>query len=229
VLRGLSFRAAPGEKIAIVGHTGAGKTTIINLLMRFYDPQRGEVLLDGVPIRELRQDDLRRHVALVSQDIFLFSEDVRYNIRLGRDDIDEERVRAAAREVGAEPFVARMPGGFDEVVGERGHSLSVGERQLVSFARALAFDPSILVLDEATSSVDSELEARIEEATARLMEGRTSIVIAHRLSTVQNADRILVLHQGELKEEGSHEELLEHGGLYARLYELQFVSAGTGG
>jgi ATP-binding cassette subfamily B protein len=223
VLKGMTFRVAPGEKVAIVGHTGAGKTTLINLLLRFYEPQRGDILLDGIPVRELRQEELRRHVGLVSQDVFLFSEDVRYNIRLGDEEIDESRVRRAAQEVGADPFVTRLPEGYGQVVGERGHSLSVGERQLVSFARALAFDPRILVLDEATSSVDSELEARIEEATARLMKGRTAIVIAHRLSTIQGADRILVLHHGELREEGSHRALLARGGLYARLYELQFV------
>ena len=223
VLKGLSFRAAPGEKLAIVGHTGAGKTTIINLLMRFYDPQRGEILLDGRPVRDIPQRELRQSIGLVLQDIFLFSDDVRYNIRLGNREIPEERVREAAREVGAEPLMARLPKGYDQPLGERGKSLSVGERQLISFARALAFDPRILILDEATSSVDSELEARIDEATARLMEGRTSLVIAHRLSTITGSDRILVLHRGELKEEGSHEELLAEGGLYARLHELQFA------
>ena len=223
VIRGLTFRAAPGEKIAIVGHTGAGKTTIINLLMRFHDPQKGEILLDGVPLTRLRQEDLRSHIGLVPQDIFLFSDDVRYNIRLGNSSIDEAAVRRAAREVGAEALVDRLPRGFEQPLGERGTTLSVGERQLLSFARALAFDPTILVLDEATSSVDSELEARIEEATTRLLAGRTSIVIAHRLSTIQSADRILVMHHGELREEGSHFELLARGGLYARLHELQFV------
>ncbi len=223
VLKGLSFRVAPGEKIAIVGHTGAGKTTIINLLMRFYDPQEGEILIDGVPVRAVPQKELRRWVGLVLQDIFLFSGDVRYNVRLGNKGISEERVRSAVEEVGAAPLVERLPGRYDEPLGERGKSLSVGERQLVSFARALAFDPAILVLDEATSSVDSEIEAKIDEATARLMEGRTSIVIAHRLSTVQSADRILVLHHGELREEGSHEALLAEGGLYSRLHELQFA------
>jgi len=223
VIRGLTFRAAPGEKIAIVGHTGAGKSTIINLLMRFHDPQKGEILLDGIPLRKLRQEDLRTHIGLVPQDIFLFSDDVRYNIRLGNATIDDTAVRRAAREVGAEALVDRLPRGFEQPLGERGTSLSVGERQLLSFARALAFDPRILVLDEATSSVDSELEARIEEATTRLLDGRTSIVIAHRLSTIQSADRILVMHHGELREEGSHPELLARGGLYARLHDLQFV------
>ena len=224
VIKGLSFRAAPGEKIAIVGHTGAGKTTIINLLMRFYDVQKGEIRLDGVPIRHIRMHDLRARIGLVLQDVFLFSEDVRYNVRLGAP-LSEERVREAAQRVGADRLVQRLPRGYDQPLGERGTSLSVGERQLVSFARALAFDPPILVLDEATSSVDSEIEAQIEAATDELLEGRTSLVIAHRLSTVQGADRILVLHHGELREQGSHHELLERGGLYARLHELQFARA----
>ena len=225
VIRGLSFRAAPGEKLAIVGHTGAGKTTIINLLMRFYDPQRGEILLDGVPIQHLSLGDLRGRIGLVLQDVFLFSEDVRYNIRLGENEIDEALVVEAARRVGADRLIRRLPKGYDQPLGERGTSLSVGERQLVSFARALAFDPPILVLDEATSSVDSEIEAQIEMATDELLKGRTSLVIAHRLSTVKGADRILVMHHGELREEGSHQQLLERGGLYARLHALQFTRA----
>ena len=229
VLKGLSFHIAPGEKVAIVGHTGAGKTTIINLLMRFYDPQRGEILLDGIPVPNIPQRTLRTFIGLVLQDIFLFSDDVRYNIRLGNLNISEEGVREAAQEVGAGPLIERLPERYRQPLGERGRSLSIGERQLVSFARALAFDPRILILDEATSSVDSELEARIEEATARLMEGRTSLVIAHRLSTIKGSDRILVLHRGELKEQGSHAELLENGSLYARLHELQFAAAGAGG
>jgi ATP-binding cassette subfamily B protein len=228
VLRGVSFRISPGEKVAIVGHTGAGKSTIINLLMRFYDPQRGEILLDGVPIRQLAQRELRGVIGLVLQDIFLFSEDVAYNIRLGNDALTDDALRAAAREVGADAVVDRLPAGYAQPLGERGASLSVGERQLISFARALAFDPGILVLDEATSSVDSEIEARIAEATFRLMQGRTSLVIAHRLSTVQGSDRILVLHRGELVEEGTHGDLLDRGGLYARLHELQFAPGAAG-
>ncbi|MSR36134.1 MAG: ABC transporter ATP-binding protein [Gemmatimonadetes bacterium] len=224
VIKGLSFRAAPGEKVAIVGHTGAGKTTIINLLTRFYDAQQGQILLDGTSITDLRLRDLRARIGLVLQDVFLFSEDVRYNIRLG-EPLDEERVVAAARRVGADRLTRRLPKGYDQPLGERGASLSVGERQLISFARALAFDPPILVLDEATSSVDSEIEAQIERATDELLRGRTSLVIAHRLSTVQGADRILVLHHGELREQGSHEELLARGGLYARLHALQFTRA----
>ena len=227
VLKGVSFRARPGEKLALVGHTGAGKTTIINLLMRFYDPQEGEILLDGVPIREVSQRSLRDRIGLVLQDVFLFSDDVSFNIRMGQEEISDEEVRKAAREVGAAPFIERLQNDYDQPLGERGASLSVGERQLISFARALAFDPQILILDEATSSVDSEIEEKIEAATTRIMEGRTSIVIAHRLSTVQGADRILVLHQGELKEAGTHDELLAEGGLYARLHELQFAPVTT--
>ncbi len=225
VLKDVSFVARPGERIAIVGHTGAGKTTLINLLMRFYEPQRGRILFDGVPIERVGLRELRERIGLVLQDVFLFSRSVEYNIRLGRDDIDDDRIRQAAARVGADTHVARLPKGYEEALGERGTSLSVGQRQLLSFARALAFDPLVLILDEATSSVDSELEHQIQQALETLLEGRTSLVIAHRLSTIQNADRILVFHHGELRERGSHEELLAQGGLYARLHELQFVAA----
>jgi ATP-binding cassette subfamily B protein len=223
VLRGVSFKVRPGERVAIVGHTGAGKSTLINLLMRFYEPQRGEILFDGVPLQRIPLAELRRRVGLVLQDVFIFSRDIGYNIRLGESEISEERVRLAAERVGAAPFIDRLPAGYDEPLGERGASLSIGERQLLSFARALAFDPLVLVLDEATSSVDSEIEARIQDALETLMHGRTSLVIAHRLSTIQHADRILVLHHGELREQGTHAELLARGGLYARLHELQFA------
>ncbi|MEJ2185538.1 MAG: ABC transporter ATP-binding protein [Gemmatimonadota bacterium] len=229
VLRDISFRATPGERIAIVGHTGAGKSSLVNLLMRFYEPQQGEILFDGVPINRVPTVELRQRIGLVLQDIFLFSRDVAFNIRLGNDDIDDARIRTAAERIGAAPHIDRLPHGYDEPVGERGTSLSVGERQLLAFARALAFDPLVLVLDEATSSVDSQLEAQIEQAANTLLHGRTALVIAHRLSTVQNADRILVLHHGELREQGTHQELLARGGLYARLYELQFArNAPTG-
>jgi ATP-binding cassette subfamily B protein len=225
VLKGVSFTVEPGEKLAIVGHTGAGKTTIINLLMRFYDVDRGQILLDGIPIDTPRLNDLRRRIALVLQDVFLFSQDVAYNIRLGSPEIDDAQIRTAAERIGAAPFIERLEQGYAQALGERGSTLSVGERQLVSFARALAFDPEILVLDEATSSVDSEIEAQIEAATDELLRGRTSLVIAHRLSTVQNSDRLIVLHHGEVHEEGTHEQLLEANGLYARLHELQFAAA----
>ncbi len=223
VIRDLSFRVAPGDKLAIVGHTGAGKTTIINLLMRFYEAQRGRILVDGVSVRRLTVKDLRARIGLVLQDVFLFSQSIRYNVRLGARSIDKDAVERSLEAVGASPFVRRLPTGSERNLGERGAKLSVGERQLLSFARALAFDPAILVLDEATSSVDSEVEARIEEATDRLMEGRTCLVIAHRLSTVQGADRILVMHHGRLAEEGTHEALLEKGGLYRQLHELQLT------
>ncbi len=223
VLKDVSFSVQPGERLAIVGHTGAGKTTLINLLMRFYDPQQGTILLDGVDVRDLPLRDLRAAIGLVLQDVFLFSGSARHNIRLGNDDISEQQLVAAARRVGADRFIRRLPAGYDQNLGERGASVSVGERQLLSFARALAFDPSILILDEATSSVDSEIEAQIQQALEELMRHRTSLVIAHRLSTVLNADRIIVMHMGELREEGTHAELLESGQLYARLYQLQFV------
>ncbi len=225
VLRDVSLNVEPGEKVAIVGHTGAGKTTLINLLMRFYDPTRGRVVVDGIPIDRVRVHDLRSRIGLVLQDVFLFSQDIGYNVRLGSPDIAPEQVRAAAERVGASSFIERFSDGYEHPLGERGATLSVGERQLVSFARALAFDPDVLVLDEATSSVDSEIEERIEAATDELLHGRTSLVIAHRLSTVQNADRIVVLHHGAVREQGTHEQLLEANGLYARLYELQFAPA----
>jgi ATP-binding cassette, subfamily B, multidrug efflux pump len=228
VLRDISFRVRAGERVAVVGHTGAGKTSLISLLLRFYEPQRGDILLDGVPIRDVAVDELRARFGLVLQDVFLFSSTIAYNVRLGRTDIDQSRVAEAVRQVGADTFIERLPLGYDEPVSERGASLSVGERQLLSFARALAYDPPVLILDEATSSVDSALEQRIDDALAVLMRGRTSVVIAHRLSTVQNADRIVVLHHGSIHEEGTHGALLRRDGLYARLYELQFERPLTG-
>lgn len=225
VLKGVSFTVRPGARIAIVGHTGAGKTSLVSLLMRFYEPQKGAILFDGVPIAELDVLELRRRVGLVQQDVFLFSRDVMYNLRFGEEEIRADSVQAAARRVGAEPFIERLPDAWEQPLGERGVSISVGERQLLSFARALTFEPLVLVLDEATSSVDSALEERISKAMDTLMSGRTSLIIAHRLSTIRHADRILVMHHGELKEEGRHEELLKRDGIYARLHELQFANA----
>lgn len=224
VLKDVSFKVGSGSKVAIVGHTGAGKTTLVSLLLRFYEPQKGEILLDGIPIREVRVRELRDRIGLVLQEVFLFSQDVEYNVRLGSKAIGEEEVRKASERVGATRFIDHLPKGYDQPLGERGSTLSVGERQLLSFARVLAFDPAVLILDEATSSVDSKVEAQIEEATNELMKGRTSMVIAHRLSTVQGADRILVFHHGEVRETGTHQELLDQGGLYARLHELQFTA-----
>ena len=220
VLRDVSFTAAPGRTIALVGHTGAGKTTIISLLLRFYDPTRGTITVDGVDIRSLATTDLRGLIGFVQQDLFLFTGDILRNLVLDAP-ISEAQARLAAERVGADRFIARLPDGYRHVLGERGRSLSVGERQLLSFARALALDPAILVLDEATSSVDAEAEAQIQEAIAALMAGRTSLVVAHRLSTILHADEILVLHHGEIRERGTHRELLAAGGLYQRLYELQ--------
>lgn len=223
VLRGVSFRIRPGESVAVVGHTGAGKTSIINLLTRFYDPQRGTVLVDGVDVRAYRQSDLRRHVGLVLQDVFLFSGTIASNIRLGNVEISDEEVHRAAEFVNAHRFIERLPQGYATSVVERGATLSAGQRQLIAFARALAHNPEILlVLDEATSSVDTETEILIQEAMRKVLQGRTSIIIAHRLSTIQNVDRILVMHKGRLAEEGTHRELLARGGIYTKLYELQY-------
>ena len=223
VLRGVSFTIDPGERVAVVGHTGAGKTSIINLLMRFYDPQRGAVLIDGVDVRRLRQQDLRRHIGLVLQDVFLFSGTIENNIRLGDGGITDAQIRAAARYVGADRFVESLPEGYGTEVQERGTRLSVGQRQLIAFARAIAHNPEVvLVLDEATSSVDAETERLIQDAMANVLRGRTSIIIAHRLSTIQHADRIIVLHKGRIAEEGTHRDLLQRGGIYAKLYRLQY-------
>ncbi len=222
VLKDVSFVVEPGQSVAFVGATGSGKTTITNLLMRFYDVQKGRVLLDGVDVREWDLVSLRENFAVVLQDVFLFSGNIESNIRLGHENITDEQVVWAAGEVRADAFIKRLPEGYQTQVRERGAGLSVGQKQLISFARALAFNPALLVLDEATSSIDTETEQLIQDAIERVMRERTSIIIAHRLSTVQRADRIVVMHHGEIREQGTHQELLTARGLYYRLYRLQY-------
>ncbi len=222
VLKDVSFTVNLGESIALVGHTGSGKTTVTNLLMRFYDVQKGRILLDAVDICDWNLHDLRSNFAVVLQDVFLFSGSIENNIRLGNIAIDRDRVVWAAREVHADEFIQKIDKGYEAEVRERGAGLSVGQKQLISFARALAFDPTILILDEATSSIDTETEQLIQRAVERVMESRTSLVVAHRLSTIQKCDRIIVFHHGELREMGTHNELLGKRGLYWRLYQLQY-------
>ncbi len=223
VLKNVSFKVNPGESVAVVGATGAGKTTIINLIPRFYDVTAGRVLVDGVDVRDYRKQTLRAQIGVVLQDVFLFSGTIADNIKLGEDEtITDERIEEVSRHVNASRFINKLPKRFETPVMERGLSLSVGERQLLSFARALAFDPRILILDEATSSVDTETEVLIQSALEKLLKGRTSIIVAHRLSTIQRADRILVIHRGEIREEGNHQELIQKGGLYKKLYLLQY-------
>ncbi|AZN39338.1 ABC transporter ATP-binding protein [Paenibacillus albus] len=221
VLKNISFEARKGETVALVGHTGSGKSSIMNLLLGFYEPQHGAITIDGRDIRGLSKQALRKHMGIVLQDPFLFAGDIKFNVSLYNKDITLERVKSALRDVGAASFVEQLPGGYDEPVVERGNTLSSGQRQLISFARALAFDPSILILDEATASIDSETEGLIQQALKVVSEGRTTLVIAHRLSTIREADQILVLHRGEIVERGNHRELMTLQGRYFKMYQLQ--------
>lgn len=222
ILKDISFSIQPGEMVAFVGATGAGKSSIINLLSRFYDIQKGEITIDGVDIRNYDLNQLRRNIGVVLQDVFLFSGDIRSNIRLNNRHISDEEIMEVAKHVNAHSFISKLPNQYDEIVQERGSTLSAGQRQLLSFARTLAFNPSILVLDEATSNIDTETELLIQDAMKKLTQNRTTIVVAHRLSTIQHADKIIVLHKGEIKEMGNHQELLAKKGLYYKLYELQY-------
>jgi len=225
VLTNVSFEVWPGQRVGIVGATGSGKTTIVSLLLRFYEVQSGRITIDGVDIREIPLGELRALFGLVLQDVQLFAGTIGSNVRLGNESIADDEVRAALRAVHASTFVDTLPLGLDTPVAERGSTLSVGQKQLLSFARALAFDPRVLVLDEATSSVDTDTELLIRDALKAVMRGRTTIAIAHRLSTIQDMDRILVMHRGELREAGTHQELLATRGIYHRLYQLQFEPA----
>lgn len=222
VLKDVSFNIRQGERVAFVGATGAGKTSIMNLICRFYDVQKGEIIIDGINIKDIAKANLRSNIGLVVQDIFLFSDSVKNNISLGNKEITNEQIRQAAEIIGIEDFIERLPEKYEQNVKERGVTLSMGQRQLITFARALAYDPRILILDEATSSVDTNSEILIQKAIEKLMEGRTSIIIAHRLSTIQKCDKIIVMHKGEIREAGTHHELLELGGIYSKLYQLQY-------
>ena len=223
ILRDVSFVIEPGQKVAFVGATGAGKSSILNLIGRYYDIQKGEILIDGVNIKDLSRDQIRRAIGQVQQDVFIFTGDVKSNIRLREESISDEAIREASRQVNADRFIDRLPGGYDERVTERGSTFSAGQRQLLSFARTLAFDPSILILDEATANIDTETEQWIQEALETLMTGRTTIMVAHRLSTIQHADKIIVMHKGRIRESGTHQELLDQDGIYRKLYQLQLA------
>lgn len=225
ILKDVSFTIEPGEKVAFVGATGAGKTSILNLIGRYFDIQKGEILIDGVDIREMDTDVLRDAIGQVQQDVFIFTGDIKGNISLGNEKISREEIERAAKIVNADSFIGKLPNGFDEPVTERGSTLSAGQRQLLSFARTLAYKPVILVLDEATANIDTETESLITQALEKLMEGRTTIMVAHRLSTIQHADKIIVMHKGEIRESGSHQELLKRDGMYKKLYDLQLVEA----
>lgn len=228
VLKNISFNIKQGEKVAFVGATGAGKSSIMNLLLRFYDIQKGEILIDGINIKDIRQSDLRRNIGLVVQDIFLFSDSITNNISLSNENISEEKILECAKIIGIDHFIEKLPLKYSQNVKERGVTLSQGQRQLITFARALAYDPRILILDEATSSVDTHSEILIQNAIDKLMEGRTSIIIAHRLSTIQKCDKIIVMHKGEIRETGTHYELIEMGGIYSKLYQLQYKETFAG-
>lgn len=225
ILKDVSFVIEPGEKVAFVGATGAGKSSILNLIGRYFDIQKGEILIDGVNIKDIDTDVLRGAIGQVQQDVFIFTGDIKSNISLNNENISLEEIRRAAKIVNADSFIEKLPGGYDEPVTERGSTLSAGQRQLLSFARTLAYNPSILVLDEATANIDTETESMITEALEKLMEGRTTIMVAHRLSTIQHADKIIVMHHGQIEESGTHQELLEQDGIYRKLYELQLVEA----
>ena len=223
ILRDVSFVIEPGQKVAFVGATGAGKSSILNLIGRYYDVQRGEILIDGVNVRDMTRDQIRSAIGQVQQDVFLFTGDIKSNIRLRSETITEEDVVRAARRVNAGRFIEKLPAGYDERVTERGSTFSAGQRQLISFARTLAFDPAILILDEATANIDTETEQWIQEALETLMAGRTTIMVAHRLSTIQHADKIIVMHKGRIRESGTHQELLDQDGIYRKLYQLQLA------
>lgn len=223
ILKDVSFAIEPGQKVAFVGATGAGKSSILNLIGRYYDVQKGEILIDGVNIKDLSREQLRAAIGQVQQDVFIFTGDIKSNIRLRNDEISDEAVVEAARQVNADRFIEKLPHGYDEKVSERGATFSAGQRQLLSFARTLACDPAILILDEATANIDTETEQWIQEALERLMAGRTTIMVAHRLSTIQHADKIIVMHKGRIRESGTHQELLEQDGIYKKLYQLQLA------
>ncbi len=223
ILRDVSFVIEPGQRVAFVGATGAGKSSILNLIGRYYDVQKGEILIDGVNVKDLTRDQIRSAIGQVQQDVFIFTGDIRSNIRLRNESIGDEAVEEAARRVNASRFIEKLPGGYGEPVSERGATFSAGQRQLLSFARTLAFDPAILILDEATANIDTETELWIQEALETLMAGRTTIMVAHRLSTIQHADKIIVMHKGRIRESGTHQELLDQDGIYRKLYQLQLA------